>query len=65
MTPAYTYGARAALTKLGFLDVVDPDDLPKLLARRREEQLQKTLKIRAMEGLPAGGLIADDYALQD
>ena len=65
MTSNYKEGTRAALQKLGFLDVVDPEDLPKFLARRREAQLQKALKIQAMNGLPAGGLVSEDYALQE
>jgi hypothetical protein len=64
VTSRYAAGKRAALYKLGFLDALDPEDLPAFMALRREMQRQKDLKIQAMNGLPAGGLVTDDYALQ-
>lgn len=65
MPSNYAAGKRAALYKLGFLDALDPEDLPAFMARRRELQRQKDLKIQAMNGLPAGGLVSEDYALQE
>lgn len=65
MTITYNAGQRAALQKLGFLDTIDPEDLPRFLAVKREAQRQKQLKMQAMTGLPAGGNIQGDYALQE
>ena len=63
MTTTYSAGQRAALQKLGFLDGIDPEDLPRFLAAKREEQRQNQLKMQSMTGLPAGGNIQGDYAL--
>ena len=61
MKTIYGAGQRAALQKLGFLDAIDPEDLPRFLAARREAQRQKQLQMQAMTGLPAGGNIQGDY----
>jgi hypothetical protein len=57
MRTYYTYGARLALVKLGFLEGVDPEDLPEFLAKAKRQQLQQLYRTNAAMGFPAGGLI--------
>ena len=54
---AYFHGSQAALSKLGFLDRVDPEDLPSFLAQRKKKYLRKQYRLNATSGMPAGGLI--------
>ena len=56
---AYEKGARAALYKLGFINSVDPEDLPETLAKTKRKQLQRLYRLNAASGFPAGGLIGE------
>lgn len=57
---AYAQGKRAAATKIGFMEDVDPEDLPALLRRRKKKYLRELYNLNAATGLPAGGLISED-----
>lgn len=54
---AYAAGRHHALQKLGFVDAIDPEDLPTFLAQTKRDQLRKLYLLNAATGLPAGGLI--------
>ncbi len=56
---AYEKGAMAALQKLGFINSVDPEDLPEFIAKTKRKQLQRLYQMNAASGFPAGGLIGE------
>jgi len=57
---AYAQGKRAAAVKVGFMEDVDPEDLPAPLKHRKEKYLRELYRLNAATGLPAGGLISED-----
>ncbi len=59
MNSAYRVGAHAALRKLGFIQAIDPEDLPDVLQETKRNQLYTLYRLNAAAGLPAGGLIQD------
>lgn len=50
---AYLHGRFSAFAKLGFN--LDPEELPALLAKRKQRFINETLNLNEMTGLPAGG----------
>lgn len=60
-TLAYKRGVAVALLKLGFIEAIDPEDLPSFLRERKKVQLQRYYKLNTSTGFPAGGLIESPY----
>jgi hypothetical protein len=56
---AYEQGKEAALRKLGFINSLDPEDLPNFLAKTKRRQLHRLYNLNAATGFPAGGLIGE------
>lgn len=56
---AYARGVAAALRKLGFVNSLDPEDLPNVLAKTKRKQLHQLYQLNAATGFPAGGLIGE------
>lgn len=54
---AYVQGSRAVLHKLGFIENIDPEELPEPLATRKKKFLRRQYRLNAATGMPAGGLI--------
>ena len=57
VTPAYRNGVRTALCKLGFIHLMDPEDLPKILRPAKKRQLYRLYQANQAAGFPAGGRI--------
>jgi hypothetical protein len=54
---AYQKGVHAALQKVGFIDLVDAEDLPEVLDETKKRQLYALHRLNLAAGFPAGGLI--------
>ncbi len=57
MNPYYRYGRNAALEKLGFIHLIDTEDLPDFLQETKKKQLYSLYTLNSAGGRPAGGLI--------
>lgn len=54
---AYAAGRRQALLKVGFIDLVDAEDLPEVLDETKKRQLYALHRLNMASGFPAGGLV--------
>lgn len=57
MTRHYQAGQRSALEKLGFIHLIDTEDLPDFLQETKKKQLYSLYTLNSAGGRPAGGLI--------
>jgi hypothetical protein len=57
---AYIQGVKTALDVLGLHESIDPEDLPRVLAKRKREYLEELYRLNAATGLPAGGYLSEE-----
>ncbi len=62
----YQRGRQAALEKLGFVNLIDTEDLPEFLQETKKKQLYALYTLNSAGGRPAGGRIElpESYQLQ-